>query len=152
MPRNRDDNATMLKAIVTTLKAFVAGVLAMLVFHQGTLAGLHYLGETPLLAYNMVPAWPFGWPQLATWSLWGGAWGIVVWGLIRSAQAAGYYVGAILLAAVLLSAVYLVVILPLAGRPFAANWDQHFIAGLLLLNAAWGLGLALFMRVFKPPI
>lgn len=142
----------MLKAIFTTIKAFMAGVLALLMFHQGALAGLHYLGETPLLAYDMTPVWPFGWPQLATWLLWGGIWGIVLWGLIRRAQAAGYYVGAMILAAALLSAAYLFVVMPLAGLPFAANWMKHFIIGLLIVNAAWGLGLALFMRVFKPPI
>lgn len=142
----------MLKTILTTIKAFVAGVLAMLVFHQGALAGLHYLGETSISAYDMTPAWPLGLPVLWSWSLWGGIWGVILWGLIRNAQAAGYYVGAMVLAALLPSAVYLLAVMPLAGQPLAAGWDRHFIIGVLLLHALWGLGVALFMRVFKPPV
>lgn len=142
----------MLKTLFTTLKAFVAGVLAILVFHQGGLAGLHYLGQTPVTAYSMTPAWPLETPVLWSWLLWGGVWGILLWGLVRRAQAAGYYVSAILLGAILPSAAYLFVVMPLAGAAPAAGWDSHFIAGVLLLNALWGLGVAVIMRMFKPPI
>lgn len=144
-------NTQTMTTAITTIKAFVAGVLAILVFHQGALAGLHYLGETPVLAYAMTPGWLLGWPILVLWALWGGGWGIVLWALIRGTQAAGYYVGAIILAAVLPSAAYLFVLPPLRGLPLAYGWDQHFMAGVVLLQAIWGLGLALFMRVFRPP-
>lgn len=140
----------MLKTILTSIKAFVAGVLAMLIFHQGALAGLHYLGATPIAAYAMTPGWPLGLPVLLSLAVWGGIWGVVLWGLIRNAEAAGYYVGAMILAALLLSVVHLFVLLPLQGQPLAAGWDTHFSVGVLVLNALWGLGLALFMRVFKP--
>lgn len=141
----------MRRLVLTTIKAFVAGVLAMLVFHQGALAGLHYLGQTTYAAYVMTPGWFLGWPVLGLWLLWGGAWGIVLWGLIRGTEAAGYYVGAILLAAVLPGAVYLFGVLPLAGEPLAYGWHTRLVAGVLLLSALWGLGTALFMRVFQPP-
>lgn len=146
----------MFKTAFTTIKAFIAGVLAMLVFHQGALAGLHYLGETPIAAYVMAPGWFMGLPVLLLWSIWGGVWGVVLWGLIRGTEAAGYYVAAILLAAILPSAVYYFVVLPLAGNTLAQSladqWDTHLIAGVVLLHAFWGLGLALFMRLFKPPL
>lgn len=140
-----------MRIAITTIKAFVAGVLAMLVFYQGALAGLHYLDATPITAYTMSAGWLPGWPVLLLWTLWGGVWGIILWGLIRGTEAAGYYVGAIILAAILPSAAYLFGALPLAGKPLALGWDTHFIAGVLLLHALWGLGLALFMRLFKPP-
>lgn len=141
----------MAKTVLTTIKAFAAGVLAMLIFHQGALAGLHYLGRTPVEAYVVAPGWLLGLPVLLLWSLWGGAWGIVLWGMIRGAEAAGYYVGAVILAAIVPSAVYLFAVMPLAGKPLAAGWDVRFIAGVLLLHALWGLGTALFMRVFERP-
>lgn len=142
----------MLKTAVTTIKAFVAGVLAMLAFYQGALAGLHYLGQTSVSAYVMMPGWLLGLPVLLLWALWGGLWGVVLWGMVRGTEAAGYYVGAILLAAIIPSAVYLLVVMPLADKPLANGWDGHFIGGVVLLHALWGLGTALFMRLFKPPI
>lgn len=141
----------MRRLVLTTIKAFVAGVLAMLVFHQGALASLHYLGETTYVAYVMTPGRWLGWPVLVLWSLWGGVWGVLLWGLIRGTEAAGYYVGAIILAAVLPSAVYLFGVLPLAAQPLAYAWDTHLIAGVVLLNALWGLGAALFMRLLQAP-
>lgn len=142
----------MLKTVITTIKAFVAGILAILIFHQGALAGLHYLDQTAVRAYVMTPGWLLGWPVLLLWSLWGGVWGIVLWTLIRNAQAAGYYVGAIILAAILPSAIYLFAVMPVAGKAMAGGWDTHVMTGVLLLHAIWGLGLALIMRLFQPPL
>lgn len=143
----------MLKTTLTTIKAFIAGVLAMLIFHQGLLAALHYLGRTRVSAWDMTPGWPVGLPLLGSWLVWGGIWGVLVWGLIRNTEAAGYYIGAIILGAILPGVVFLFGIMPLADQAlWIAGWDKHFIAGVLLLQAFWGLGLALFMRAFKPPI
>lgn len=149
--QSEKSTVTMWKVIRLAFKAIVAGLLAMLIFHQGALAGLHYLGETPMTAYDLSPGWPLGLPSLYLLLFWGAVWGLVLWGLIRSAEAAGYYVGAMLLAAVLPSAVYLFIVMPLAGKALAAGGDMHYIAGVLLLHALWGLGVALFMRLFQPP-
>jgi len=141
----------MFRIILVLLRAFAAGLLSMLVFHQGALAGLHQLGATGIEAWRMTPGWPLGMPVLLTHLLWGGVWGVALWSLLRNAEAAGYYVGAILLGAALPSAAALFVALPMAGRTAAVGWDMHFIAGMLVLNAIWGLGTALLLRLFMRP-
>ena len=41
------------------------------------------------------------------------------------------------------------VVMPMKGMGYAGSWDPKIIVGSLLLNAAWGLGLALSMRVMR---
>ena len=57
--------------------AFVAGFLAVPVFHQPMLALLHGLGVTPGAPYATRPLPPLGVPQILSQSFWGGIWGIV---------------------------------------------------------------------------
>ena len=44
------------------------------------------------------------------------------------------------------SAVALFIVYPLKGMPVAGGWDPKLLGAALLLNGAWGLGLALLMR------
>ena len=142
----------MLKTFFTTIKAFIAGFLSTLIFHQGAFALFYYYGLSDSGPYDMTPVWPLAVPSVVSLAFWGGLWGIVIWGLIRNAEAAGYYVGAIILGAIGPTALSLFVIRPLEGLPFAADWNTQVIAGGLVLNGAWGLGVALLMRVMKPPV
>ena len=56
---------------------FVAGVLAVPVFHQILLWILHAAGIVPIAPFNMAPTKPLGIPEVVSISFWGGVWGIV---------------------------------------------------------------------------
>src|SRR5689334_13408847 len=62
---------------------FVAGAIAVLVFHQGTLAMLHGLGLTDRAAFPMKSTAPFGVPQIWSLAFWGGVWGLATAALMR---------------------------------------------------------------------
>jgi len=55
----------------------------------------------------------------------------------------------IVLGAVGPSLVALLVVFPLKGQPVAGGGKPAIIAGALLLNGMWGLGVALLMRLFR---
>ena len=44
-------------------------------------------------------------------------------------------------------AVALLVVFPLKGMPVAGGWDPKILVGALLLNGAWGIGVAVLMRL-----
>ena len=134
---------------MTSLKAFLAGCLATLVFHQGLLALLHAAGATPRTAYSLAPTAPFHVPAVFSLAFWGGVWGIVLWLLIGRAEGATYWLLALVLGAILPSIVALFVVLPLKGQPMGGGWKAQVIVGVLLLNGGWGIGVALFMRLFQ---
>jgi hypothetical protein len=130
------------------LKAFLAGFLSTLIFHQGLLAILHAAGASPRAPYALNPVPPLGVPAVLSLAFWGGVWGILLWLVIAGAEGSRYWLLALLLGAVAPSAVALLVVLPLKGHPAGGGWKPAVIAGALLLNGAWGLGVALFMRLF----
>lgn len=132
------------------LVAFVAGFLSTLVFHQGVLALLHLAGASPRAPYAMAPTPPLGVPQVLSLAFWGGVWGIALWLAIRPLEGSWlYWVTALLLGALGPSIVALFVVLPLKGQPVAGGWNPALMVGALLLNGAWGLGTALFVRAFS---
>ena len=53
-------------------KAFLAGFLSTLVFHQGLPAILHATGASPRAAYSMEPTAPFRVPAFVSLAFWGG--------------------------------------------------------------------------------
>src|SRR5687768_2489127 len=57
---------------------FVAGALAVLLFHQGAAALLHALELTRRAPYSMAATQPFGVPQLWSIAFWGGVWGLLL--------------------------------------------------------------------------
>ena len=128
------------------VRAFVAGFLATLVFHQGLFGIFHLLGVIPSAPYSLAATGPLGVPAVISLAFWGGAWGIPIWYLMRHATNAAYWVRAIVFGAIGPTVVALMVVYPLKGRAFAAGWDPTIWVLGLILNGAWGLGLALFMR------
>lgn len=120
--------------------AFLAAFLATLVFHQPLLWLFH---RTP---YNMKPVPPFGVPSVISLAFWGGVWGAIMIPLIARARGAAWWLAAIAFGAVFPTLVALFVIAPLKGAHLGAN-PRFFVAG-LVLNGAWGLGTALFYRLF----
>lgn len=125
--------------------AFVAGFLATLIFHQGTLGLLHLAAPKLPVPWDMSPTPPLGVPKVVSLAFWGGLWGIALWALIRSRRGAAFWGLAIVLGALLPSLVAWFVVFPIKGIALTSA----LIVGALLLNGAWGLGVALYMRLMK---
>ena len=129
------------------LKAFTAGFISTLVFHQGAMAVLYTADLWAKQPYDMKATAPFHLPAVISLALWGGLWGIALWLTMRDAPGLSYWATALLLGALGPTIVALFVVFPLKGMPLAAGWDQKIIFGALVLNGAWGLGVALLMRL-----
>ena len=128
------------------LRAFIAGFVSTLVFHQGVLALLHAAGISPKAAFNMEAVPPLGVPQVISLAFWGGLWAIALAYALRSQAGSGYWLWWTILGALLPSIVALFVVFPLKGMPMAGGWDPKVIVGALILNGAWGFGCALILR------
>jgi hypothetical protein len=137
------------------VRAFVAGFLSTLIFHQGVIFLFHAMGVFPRAPWNMDGVPPFGVPSVVSLAFWGGVWGIPIWYLMRHATSAAYWVRAIVFGAIGPTAVYFLFVDPLrqslAAGVWAWNptWDPKFWIAGLVINGIWGLGLALFMRVLR---
>jgi hypothetical protein len=132
------------------LFAFVAGFVAVLVFHQGMLTFLHAVGFTPRAPFPIQSTQPFGILQIWSLAFWGGVWGLIFAVFFRSLAKGGkFWLGAILFGALgpTLAAWFLVA--PLKGQALAAGWKPAPMMTGLLVNGAWGLGTALFLRWFS---
>ncbi|WP_336366523.1 hypothetical protein [Marinobacter sp. C2H3] len=127
------------------LKAFIAGFLATLVFHQGLFYVFYLAGVVPAAPFSMAPVPPFGVPQVLSLSFFGGLWGMVLWLLLGRLAGTGYWLGHVLAGAVGPTVVAMLVVFPLKGiEPSAQMW-----VGGLILNGFWGLGVAVIMRLLR---
>lgn len=131
------------------LKAFLAGFLSTLIFHQGTVAILHFAGYLPRVPFSLAPTVPFGAPQVISLAFWGGLWGIPLWLTIRDSRGMKYWRSALLFGAILPSLVAWFVVAPLKGLPVAGGWKPANILTALLLNGAWGVGVGLLMKLLR---
>lgn len=134
---------------MSTLKAFLAGFLSTLVFHQGVLALMWAAGASPRRPFAMAPVGPLHVPSVVSLAFWGGIWGIVLWLVVRRLVGASYWWTSLLFGAVAPSLVALLVVMPLKGMPVAGGGKPALIVGALILNGAWGIGVALLMRLFR---
>jgi hypothetical protein len=128
-------------------RAFVAGFVSTLVFHQGVYWLLYQAGSLPRPPWNMAPVPPLGVPAVVSLAFWGGLWGIALWLLVRRFSGARRWALAIGLGALLPSLVALAIVFPLKGGAFFAGGDPKILIGALLLNGAWGFGVALLMKL-----
>ncbi len=129
------------------VKAFVAGFVSTLLFHQGLLQLLYVGGAFPRAAWSLTPVPPLGVPAVISLAFWGGLWGVVLWLIVRKHVGARRWGWAALWGALLPSAVALFLVMPLKGMQVAGGFDPKLIVGALLLNAVWGLGVVLLMRL-----
>jgi hypothetical protein len=136
----------MKQRVVSFVQAFIAGFVSTLVFHQGVLALLYLAGASPHAPYDLRAVPPLGLPAVISLAFWGGVWGAAIWSLLKHLRGAAYWVWAVVIGAIGPSAVALLIVYPLKGMPVAGGWDPKLIGAALLLNGAWGLGLALLMR------
>lgn len=129
------------------IKAFAAGYISTLLFHQGVLALLHMANPEAPAPFNMAPTEPLGIPAVISLAFWGGLWGNVLWLLMRNAAGGGFWTRAIIIGALGPSAVALFIVMPLKGLGVAMGWNPQVIIGALILNAAWGLGVGIIMKL-----
>ena len=131
------------------LKAFIAGFVSTLVFHQGVLWLLYTGGFSPRAPWNMTPVPPLHAPAVISLAFWGGLWGIVLWALIGASGGSAYWIKALVIGALGPSLVAWFVVMPIKGLGAAGGWDPKIIVGALLLNGAWGIGTALLIRMLS---
>jgi len=124
------------------LRAFIAGFIATLLFHQGVFSVFYSLGMVPVPAFNMTPSHPLGVPAVISLAFWGGLWGLLIAYWLRQNHGAAYWLKATLLGAIGPTAVAMIIVFPMKGLSVEAKT----VIGGLILNGAWGLGLAFFMR------
>ncbi|HEX9406806.1 MAG TPA: hypothetical protein VF975_05785 [Thermoanaerobaculia bacterium] len=127
--------------------AFIAGFLATITFHQIALALLHAAHVAPHAAWSMQPVPPFGVPSVISLSFWGGVWGIIMILLIDRFRGAAYWIWSIVFGAIAPTLVAAFVVAPLKHQPIPHSVKMAILG--FTVNAAWGLGTALFYRLFS---
>lgn len=131
------------------LAGFAAGFLATLIFHQGLWYVFNNVGLIPLTR----PAWPtdavppLRVPSLLSKAFWGGLWGLVLAPILARLSGTGYWFSWILAGAIALPLVAFFVVPPLKGLETPSLWPRYLVS--MLLNATWGLGTALLLRLFN---
>ena len=136
----------------TILMGFVAGFIAVLVFHQGTAFLLYHFGnDIPSVVsffgrtnapYAMAATKPLGVPLVISQAFWGGIWGIVLASILRRSRLPDLAFSAIF-GAVALTFVAVTLVPYLKGLP---TWNGNIPWRGLLYNGAWGWGTALMLR------
>jgi hypothetical protein len=133
----------------TLVMAFIAGALAVPVFHQILLLLLYLGGIVPFAPFSFAPTKPFGVPDLISISFWGGVWGVIFQlTLPRWFSGTAYWIAAIVAGGIALTLVFMFVVWPLKFGGLPPGMVGLFIIG-FILNAAWGLGWALFLAWFR---
>jgi hypothetical protein len=130
-------------------KAFVAGFVSTLVFHQGLLTLFYLAAIVPRAPYDLRAVPPLAIPAVISLTFWGGAWGVAIWPLLKNVNGPAYWLRAQVISAIASGSVTLFVVSPLKGMPMAGGWNLKVIVSTLVLNGTWGLGMALLMRLMR---
>jgi hypothetical protein len=131
---------------VSTGLAFLAGFIAVLIFHQGAVSILHALGAAPA-PFNFTPRAPLGVPAVVSAAFWGGVWAIALAFFVRRLSGLSYWLTALVFGALALTAVALFVVGPIKGQPPQLQLS-HVMVG-FAVNGAWGVGTAILFRLFR---
>src|SRR5689334_2213788 len=101
------------------IKAFIAGFVSTLVFHQGVLALLHRMNPAAPAPYNMTATAPWQVPAVVSLAFWGGVWAVALWPLIGKLRGTAHWGAAAILGALGPSLVAWFVVMPMKGMPAA---------------------------------
>lgn len=127
--------------------SFVAGFISVLLMHQGVLTILNGVGFIPVAPYSLEPTQPLGVPAVISSAFFGGLWGIVLSLIVlRIKRPTRFWVSSLLFGALVPTSVFLFVVLPVKGGPIAGGWQLNLIATGIMVNAAWGFGVALVLQ------
>lgn len=132
---------------------FAAGFLAVLVFHQLTIAAMAAMGLLQSAGvYRVDPYGPLGVPRVVNTAFWGGVWGVVLAAarlalpLPRAALAflaCGFVFG-------IVGPTFFgwFVLAPMRGQPMAQGFKPASMWRGPAINGMWGLGAAFFLLLF----
>jgi len=134
--------------MIKYVKAFIAGFVSTLIFHQGLFAILYLAGLLSKAPYSTASTAPFHVPQFLSLAFWGGLWAIPLWWLIQGLDSKRYWLCAAAFGAVCPSLVAWLIVFPLKGLPVAGGWKPDLLIASIILNGAWGIGVGLLMRIF----
>jgi len=129
------------------VKAFVAGFVSTLVFHQGLFTLFYLAAVVPRAPYDLRAVPPLAIPAVISLAFWGGAWAVAIWPFLKNVNGPAYWVRALVISAIASGSVTLFIVSPLKGMPLAGGWNPKVIVSTLMLNGTWGLGMALLMRL-----
>ena len=129
------------------LFGFIAGFLAVLVFHQ--LVGAAYFGLkiSPNAPYNMAPVPPFGVPRVLSLAFWGGVWGIVFALIARvlPRRTASFLLAGFIFGIVGPAFFGWFVLAPLRGQAVAQGWQLIAMLRSAFINGMFGFGTAVLL-------
>ena len=127
---------------------FLAGFIAVLLFHQPVLALLTQIGFAKANVYSFSATAPLGVPQVLSLAFWGGVWGVAFAAIEhRLPRASLYWLCAFAFGAIFPTLVAWFVVAPLKGLPLAGGWQPNRMITGLVINGAWGLGTAILLRL-----
>jgi hypothetical protein len=127
---------------------FIAGFIAVLLFHQPALAFLGHIGFTEVGTYSFKATAPFGVPQVISLAFWGGLWGVLFAAVERRFPRGNlYWLYAFAFGAVFPTLIAWFIVAPLKGLPLAGGWEAHRMITGLFINGAWGIGTALLLAI-----
>jgi hypothetical protein len=121
---------------------FVAGVIAVLIFHQGAWATLHLAGLMPP-PFPMGPTPPWGVPETLNYCFWGGLWG-AAYGMVAPKLTLPAWLSGLMLG-VIANLVLWFVVFPLKGQPVASGWAPRSMLVVLVIHLVWGLGVGVIL-------
>jgi hypothetical protein len=132
---------------------FVAGFVAVLIFHQGVVGALHVLnlpGMSAPAPWSLRPVPPFAVPQVIDAAFWGGVWGVLFAFVQPRIPAPAWVSGLGLGVAAVLAIVFIVG--PIKGTSASATlaaWGVTTWARLLLIHLVWGAGTGLILTLLS---
>ncbi|HHP0488742.1 hypothetical protein LCA30_20505 [Vibrio harveyi] len=130
------------------IKAFIAGFLSTLVFHQGSALILYIMGIVNSTPFDMSPVEPLGIPKIFSISFFGGLWGVGLWSLIKRNKGLLRWVSAFFISGTLLTLVAFFIVFPLKEIHVDFLNPAIWFRG-LFLNGMWGIGLVTFLSSNK---
>lgn len=145
----RSDYEDMTINVKSLSFAFGSGFLATLLFHQGGLLGLWALGAVPVFPWDLTPVPPLGVPRVLSLAFFGGLWGLPClflgnWILKRDFVVL-YWLGLTLFGSIFPTLIAMLIVFPMKGIEVSAK----LVIGGLILNALWGLGVAIGLKASK---
>jgi len=122
---------------------FLSGFLATLLFHQMGLLLFWALKIIPIFPWDMTPN-QMGVPKILSLAFFGGLWAYPSYFLSYKIKSY-FWPTQIIFGSIFPTTVAMLVVFPLKNLPVTAP----MIVGGLILNALWGLGVGVGLRVFK---
>lgn len=129
---------------------FIAGALAVLIFHQVAIWLLTSFGAIQGTPYSLRPIAPFGVPQVINSVFWGGLWGCVFALLAdRFPRSWPLWLAGILFGLLGPMLVNWFVVAPIKGQPAAQGFNPARMWPSAIIGGLFGLGTAVFYDLLR---